>query len=161
MQFFQLSSGETNVPNPKGNIMNPDILGGLVTNFLSIAVAVIGVLVGVVWAMIRAEAKANILALDKKASSESLTEVKRAAAESLKDVKQHFQEQLVRQQADYDQRLRVLTEKQDREVDWLKEQMDRISQNLAEMRKESMQANSAIMQRLDQVFHDRRAPTTP
>lgn len=102
--------------------------------------AVIVGLIGVVWNMVRTEAKNNAAALDMKASHESL-----------KETKTDFLSYLERHRTEIHQRLQEVSQRQDREIDWLKEEMDKISSNLAEMRRENTQANTTILQRLQDL----------
>lgn len=102
--------------------------------------AVILGLIGVVWSMVRTEAKNNAAALDMKASHESL-----------KETKTDFLSHLERHRTEIHQRLQEVSQRQDREIDWLKEEMDKISSNIAEMRRENTQANTTILQRLQDL----------
>ena len=97
-------------------------------------------LIGVIWNMVRTEAKSNAEALNQKAS-----------ADALKEAKSDLMLRLEKQHAEFQQRLREVSERQDREIDWLKDEMDKISNNLAEMRRENTQANAAILQRLQDL----------
>lgn len=109
----------------------------LLTYAVTIGGPMILALVGVIWKMVRDEAKTNADALDKKAS-----------AEALKEAKHEFNMRLERLDASYRQLLQDLANRQDREIEWLKEEMDKLSVNLHEMRRENNSANTAILQRL-------------
>lgn len=107
---------------------------------ISAAGVIIVGLIGVVWSMVRTEAKNNAEALDLKASNEAL-----------KEAKTDFLSHLERHRTEIQQRLREVSERQDREIDWLKDEMDKISNNIAEMRRENTQANTTILQRLQDL----------
>lgn len=94
-------------------------------------------LVGVIWKMVRDEAKATVDALSQKAS-----------AEALKEAKRDFNDRVERLDANYRQQLQDIANRQDREIEWLKGEMDKLSTNLLEMRRENNSANTAILQRL-------------
>lgn len=107
---------------------------------MSIAGTVILGLIAAVWSMVRTEASKNADALEMKASHEAL-----------KDAKSDFMMRLDKQHTEFQQRLREVSERQDREIDWLKDEMDKISSNIAEMRRENTQANTAILARLQEL----------
>jgi len=106
-------------------------------------------LIGVIWNLVRQEAKANSEALDKKAS-----------AEALKEAKQDFATRLEKLHSDYRQLLQEVSMRQDREIDWLKDEMDKISGNITELRRENNTANATILQRLQDLAMNIGKPRT-
>lgn len=126
----------------------PDIASPTAMYALSTAVGMIGLLVGVIWTMLRAEVKSNNEALSRKASNTALDEVKKAAAEELRDTSMRFDRTIERNHHDYKERLSVLEKKQDREIDWLKQELRAIAETQAEMRRESNLANNTILAHL-------------
>lgn len=97
-------------------------------------------LVGVIWKMVRDEAKSNADALEKKAS-----------AEALKEAKNDFNMRVEKLDANYRQLLQDVAKRQDREIEWLKGEMDKISIGITEMRRENTTANNQILQRLQDL----------
>lgn len=122
---------------------------------LAYVLPVAGALIGVIWLMLRQEARKVEQALDKKAPAADLAEAKTHNTQALKDIKEHFQRLIDQQRSDYQDRIRELNERQDREVDWLKDELSKLGDNLQHMRSEQSSAaaqqaaaNAAIMQNI-------------
>ncbi len=110
------------------------------TYWLTTALGVIGVLIIGIYNIMQSHAKHNTLALEKKASLESL-----AKAEA------DFKSALERQYTQFQERVQELSNKQDREIDWLKDELQRFNEALADMRRENNQGQSQIMAQLSNL----------
>lgn len=122
----------------------------LLTYAVTIGGPMLIALVGVIWKMVRDEAKVNADALEKKAS-----------AEALREAKQEFNLRLERLDTSYRQLLQDLANRQDREIEWLKDEMDKLSSSVQEMRRENNAANTAILQRLHDLALNMATKATP